>query len=56
MATFSFAVPNLTSDTLDIRDDAGNAAREFWARGSDDPRLSDDVRLMCAGNAQLLAR
>jgi hypothetical protein len=51
-----FAVPNVTSDTLDVRDDARSAAREFWARGSDDARLSDDIRFACARNAQLLAK
>ena len=51
-----FAVPNLTSDTLDVWDDARNAAREFWARGSDDPHVSDDVRLICACNARRLAK
>jgi hypothetical protein len=51
-----FAVPNVTSDTLDVWDDARNAASEFWERGSDDPRLSDDVRFICASNVQLLAK
>lgn len=51
-----FAVPNATSDTLDAWDDARNAASELWARGSDDPRLSDDVRLVCASNKQLFAK
>jgi hypothetical protein len=51
-----FTVPNVTSDTLDVWDDARAAARQFWARGSEDARLSDDVRAICAGNAQLLAR
>lgn len=51
-----FAVPNVTSDTLDVWDEARNAAAEFWARGSDDPRLSDDVRFACASNAQLRAK
>lgn len=51
-----FAVPNITPDTLDVWDDARDAAREFWARGSDDARLSDDGRSFCAGNAQLLAK
>lgn len=51
-----FAVPNVTSDTLDVWDEARNAAAEFWARGSDDPRLSDDVRFACASNAQLLTK
>ncbi len=51
-----FAVPNVTSDTLDVWDDARVAARQFWAQGSDDARLSDDARSICAGNAQLLAK
>jgi hypothetical protein len=48
-------VPNVTSDTLDVWDDARDAARQFWVRGGEDARLSDDVRAMCASNAQLLA-
>jgi hypothetical protein len=51
-----FTVPNVTSDTLDVWDDARDAARQFWVRGSEDARLSDDVRAICASNAQLLAR
>jgi hypothetical protein len=51
-----FALPNVTSDTLDIWDDARVAARELWAQGSDDVRLSDDVRSYCASNAKLLAK
>jgi hypothetical protein len=50
-----FAVPNVTPDTLDVWDAARDAAREYWARGSDDARLSDDARSFCARNAQLLA-
>ena len=50
-----FAVPTVTSDTLDVWDDARSAAREFWSQGSDDARLSDDLRILCAGNARLLA-
>lgn len=50
-----FEVPNATSDTLDVWDDARDAARQFWAQGSEDARVSDDARLFCAGNAQLLA-
>ncbi len=48
-------LPIVTSDTLDVWDDALDAAREYWGRGSDDGRLSDDVRRICAGNAHLLA-
>lgn len=50
-----FALPNVTSDTLDVWDDARNAARQFWAEASDDARLSDDARSFSASNAQLLA-
>jgi hypothetical protein len=52
----AFAVPNVTPDTLDVRDEARDAAREFWARGSDDARLSVEARSFCAANVQLLAR
>jgi hypothetical protein len=51
-----FAVPRVTADTLDVWDDARGAAAEFWGRGSDDPRLSDDIRFACATNARLLAK
>ena len=51
-----FTVPNVTADTLDVWDDARNAARQFWVRGSEDARVSDDVRAICSSNAQLLAR
>jgi len=51
-----FGVPNVTSDTLDVWDDARDAARQFWAQGSDDARVSDDVRVLCSSNAQLLAK
>jgi serine/threonine protein kinase HipA of HipAB toxin-antitoxin module len=50
-----FEVPKVTSHTLDVWDDARNAARQFW-EGSDDARLSDDARFFCASNAQLLAK
>jgi hypothetical protein len=48
-------LPNVTSDTLDVWDEARDAARQFWTRGSEDERLSDDVRAICGINAQLLA-
>lgn len=51
-----FDLPKMTSDTLDVWDAARNAAREFWVRGSEDARVSDDVRSICASNAQLLTR
>ena len=43
-----------TADTLDVWEDARMATREFWLRGSDDGRVSDDVRRVCAGNARAL--
>ncbi|MEO8677534.1 MAG: HipA domain-containing protein [Vicinamibacterales bacterium] len=51
-----FAAPNMTADTLDVWDDARRAAQRFWALGSDDARVSDEMRLLCAGNARLLAQ
>jgi hypothetical protein len=50
-----FIVPNATADTLDVWDDARHAARQFWARGTDDARLSDDARSWCAANAGRLS-
>jgi hypothetical protein len=50
-----FAVPNVTPDTLNVWDDARDAAREFWVQSSDDARLSDDARSFCASNAKLFA-
>jgi hypothetical protein len=49
-----FALPPATSDTLDVWDDARTSAREFWARASDDGRVSDGVRSFCAANAKAL--
>jgi hypothetical protein len=51
-----FAVPRATSDTLDVWEDARDAARQFWTQGSDDARLSSGARSFCASNAQLLAK
>lgn len=48
------AVPLVTSDTLDVWDDARDAARQFWAQASEDARLSDDVRAQCTSNAAVL--
>ena len=50
----TFVVPPATADTLDVWDDARMAAREFWQQASDDARLSDDVRRVCAANANIL--
>ena len=51
-----FAAPNVTPDTLDVWDDARDAARLFWAQASDDARLSHDARSFCASNAHLLEK
>jgi hypothetical protein len=50
-----FTMPIVTADTLDVWDDARDAAREFWERGSADARVSDDARSFCADNARILA-
>jgi hypothetical protein len=47
--------PHATADTLDVWDDARMAAGEFWQRASDDGRVSDDVRRVCAANSNALA-
>lgn len=47
----TFAPPHATADTLEVWDDARAAAREFWRRASDDTRVSDDVRMISAANA-----
>ena len=49
-----FAVPNATADTLSVWADAREAAHQFWRRGSEDARVSDDMRATCADNARLL--
>jgi hypothetical protein len=49
-----FTVPNVTSDTLEVWDEARDAARQFWALGSENRGLSDDVRAICSENARLL--
>lgn len=51
-----FTEPMVTADTLDVWADARAAARQFWERGSEDTRLSDDIRAICEINAQVLAR
>jgi hypothetical protein len=50
----AFALPLVTSDTLDVWDDAREAAGSFWAQGADDPRVSDGMRTICADNARTL--
>ena len=48
-----FVLPHATANTLDVWDSALDAARQFWAKGSGDPRLSDDARLFCRRNLKL---
>jgi len=50
-----FVLPHATANTLDVWEDAREAAREFWEQGSDDVRLSGDARLFCANNLKLFA-
>jgi hypothetical protein len=50
----TFSLPVASSDTLDVWGDARAAAREFWTRASDDARVSDDIRSVCAVNANVL--
>lgn len=48
------ALPRASADTLDVWDDARAAARDFWERASDDARVSDHLRRVCAANAHVL--
>jgi HipA-like C-terminal domain len=48
-----FVLPHATANTLDVWEDARNAARQFWEQTSDDMRLSDDARIFCASNVKL---
>jgi hypothetical protein len=50
-----FDVPRVTADTLDVWDDARGAAREFWARGAHDARVSPAMRRLCADSMRRLA-
>jgi hypothetical protein len=47
-----FPLSHATADTLDLWDDARVAGREFWQRASDDGRLTDAFRCLCAANAK----
>jgi hypothetical protein len=51
----NFVLPHATANTLDVWEDARDAAREFWEQGSQDMRLSDDARLICENNLTLFA-
>jgi hypothetical protein len=48
-----FALPHATAKMLAIWEDARDAARAFWAAGSEDVRLSEDARRICATNVRL---
>jgi len=50
-----FMLPHATANTLDVWEYARDAARQFWTQGSEDMRLSDDARLVCASNMKLFA-
>jgi len=48
-------LPHATASTLEVWEDAREAARQFWERGGEDMRLSDDARMFCARNMKLFA-
>ncbi len=52
----AFVVPRATPDTLDVWAAARDAAHQFWQRGADDRRVSDDMRATCAQNARLVSQ
>jgi Uncharacterized protein related to capsule biosynthesis enzymes len=51
-----FIPPHATANTLDVWEDARNAAWKFWTQGTEDMRLSDDARLFCASNRKLFGK
>jgi hypothetical protein len=51
-----FVMPHATANTLDVWEDARDAAGQFWTQGSEDLRLSDDARLFCATNKKLVGK
>jgi hypothetical protein len=48
-------LPHATANTLEVWEDAREAARQFWEQGSEDMRLSDDARMFCASNMKVFA-
>src|SRR3984893_5714812 len=48
-------LPHATANTLEVWENAREAARQFWEQGSKDMRLSDDARMFCASNMKLFA-
>jgi hypothetical protein len=51
-----FILPRATANTLDVWECARDAARQFWTQESEDMRLSDDARLLCASNMKLFGK
>ena len=51
-----FMLPHATANTLEVWEDAREAARQFWEQGSEDMRLSNDARMFCASNTKLFAQ
>lgn len=47
-----WVMPSPAVDTLNVWDDALLAARDFWERAATDARVSPDLRVVCADNAQ----
>jgi hypothetical protein len=50
-----FILPHATANTLDVWEQARDAARQFWTLASEDTRLSADAQLFCTRNAKLFA-
>lgn len=50
----ALAAPLVSSDTLDVWDDAREAACGFWEQASGDDRLSDGMRRLCAANLRAI--
>jgi len=50
----TLARPLATSHTLEVWNDSRSGAVTFWARASDDARLSDHIRRIGADNARML--
>jgi HipA-like C-terminal domain len=48
-----FLIPPATANTLDVWEEARDAARQFWMEGSEDVRLSEEARRICTANMNL---
>ena len=49
-----FTRPAMTSDMIDVWDDAREAARMFWLEAADDARLSEEMKRTSATNARVV--